>query len=82
MVNKESNLTFPFTYNESFKVVTLLTVKLLSINTFPLTLNESLMVNKESNLTNPFTYKLESIFTFPLAKIESETYNLLFAKIL
>ena len=60
----------------------------------PFTLNESLIVNKESNLACPFTYnesfnevtlptfKLLSIFTFPFAKTESDTYNLLLAKML
>ena len=70
------------------------TVKLLSINTFPFTRKESLIVNKESNLACPFTYnesfkevtlptfKLLSIFTLLFAIKESDTYNLLLAKIL
>ena len=72
----EFKIKFPLT-SKSFP-----TVKLVSINTLPFTLNESLMVNIESNLPCPFTNKFESIFTLPLANIESDTYNLLLAKIL
>ena len=76
------NIKFPFISKS------LPTVKLVSINTFPFTLKESLILNMESNLDLPLTnksfstVKLESINTLPLANIESATYNLLFARIL
>ena len=53
----------------------------MSINTFPLTLNESFIVTKESIFTKPLTYKLESIlafnvFTFKLILLDSEAVSL------
>ena len=81
IVNKESNLALPLTYNESFNEVTLPTFKLVSINTLPFTLKESLIVSTESIFTRPFTYKLESIlafnvFTFKLILLDSEAVSL------